>query len=123
MVTAMGQRHPVAAQIIDLLDQHNQSQATLGVRVAELEERGSVYTQPTVSGWLDKIDVQPPQRVFLIEQALGLKPGTLSRQLGFLPVDARSVRSVPEALAADVRLDEISRRILLGAYEQAIRNG
>ncbi len=116
----MAERHPVAVLILDALERRHENQATLGVRVAELEGRPSVYAQPSVSGWLDSIDKQPPSRIFLIEQALGCKPGAISRHLGYLPVEAKAVRTVPDALAADARLDDISRRILLGAYEQAI---
>lgn len=120
MVSHMAVRHHVAALILDHLDRRHENQATLGVRVAQLEGRDSVYTQPTVSGWLDNIDRQPPTRIFLIEQALGCKPGAISRHLGYLPVEAKAVRSVQDALAADARLDEVARRILLAAYEQAI---
>lgn len=116
----MVERHPAATLILDLLDRSHQNQATLGAKVAELEGRGSVYAQPSVSGWLEKIENQPPARIFLIEQALGQKPGAISRLLGFLPVNARPARSVPEAVAADTRLDDTSRRIILGAYQQAV---
>lgn len=118
----MAERHPVAVLILDLLSRRHENQATLGVRVAELEGRGGVYTQPTVSGWLDNIDRQAPGRIFLIEQALGQKPGSISRRLGYLPLEARAVKSVADALAADAGLSDLARGMLLAAYEQAIRD-
>ena len=61
-----------------------------------------------------------PLTVFGMEHLLELPPGELSRHLGYRPVD--SGESVVDAIEADPLLDDASRRILLGAYQQAVRD-
>lgn len=110
----------VAHIIQAALEDAGRTQAWLGVRVAELEGRDEYYRQPAVSGWLKNIAGQPPARIFLIEKALGMAAGSLSRLLGYLPTDAVAARSVPEAVEADARLGEYGRQFLLDAYRTLI---
>lgn len=105
-------RHPVAALIDEALQRLGKNQAWLGAQVAALEERGNPYSQPAVSDWLARIDEQLPGRVFDIEQALGVKPGVLSRLLGFVPADSRPAKTVEAAIDADPLLDDRGRRLL-----------
>lgn len=116
-----GRRHPVAAVIEQALRRLDRSQGWLGAEVARIEGRENPYSQATVSQWLDRITEQLPGRVFAIEEVCDMKPGSLSRQLGFLPVDARPVKSVGEAIDADARLDDRGREALRVLYDVLTR--
>lgn len=73
-------------------------------------------TKHTVSLW-ERGGQQPrPDEVFALERVLDLVPGALSRLLGFLPLGARPVRSVPEAISADPQLTPDERDLLLVSY-------
>lgn len=63
--------------------------------------------------------IPKPQGVFALEEALKLRPGELSRHLGFVPVDAAG--SVVEAIEADPDLSSEARRHLLALYREARR--
>lgn len=105
----------VTARIKDELG--DRTQAWLGMRVAEIEERPEgPYSQPTAGDWLRRPEIQPPSRIFAIERALDLPPGTLSRPLGYLPVDARPVLTVEDAINADPKLNRAARKLLVSAY-------
>ena len=91
------------------------SQTEFGATVADCEGRSAPYSQSQVSDWMNGKEPSPSQ-VFAIEEALRLRPGTLSRILGYLPVSARNITSVPDALAADPALDVESRNALLASY-------
>lgn len=80
--------------------------------------------QPTVSGWLNAIAApDSPSLVFDIERALDLTPGSLSKHLGFLPIDAvRSVATVRSAIMDDAALSADEKTMLLGAYEAAAKS-
>lgn len=109
--------HSVAAAIRAALAESGRSQTWLGVEVASVEGRKSPYSQASVSQWLDRIDDQPPKRIFAIESALGMPAGSLSLPLGFAPADALPVLTVPEAIAADRSLTPKLRKALLATYE------
>ena len=67
-------------------------------------------------------DTEPTRpKVWAIEQVLDARPGSLSRLLGYLPVDARPITSVPGAIDADPRLDEEGRRVLHALYKVVCR--
>lgn len=60
---------------------------------------------------------EPPRtKVFAIEKHFRLRPGALSRTLGYLPLEARSVRSVVEAIDTDTALSEVAKAGLRDAY-------
>lgn len=64
---------------------------------------------------------EPPRaQVWAIEEWLSLKAGTLSQLLGYLPLSAKSSRSVLSAIDADPRLRESDRAILRAAYHAAV---
>lgn len=75
-------------------------QREFGAEVAH-HEGVPPYDQRTVAGWFSKPVTFPPRRVFAIEKALKLRPGTLSKIEGYLPAGAAPVVTVEEALAAD----------------------
>lgn len=94
-------RHPVAEMIEAKLVTLGKKQAWLGQRVADIEGRANPYSQPSVNGWLDTIEDKRPGLIFNIEKALEMKPGHLSRHLGYLPLDSKPVRTIDELLEAE----------------------
>lgn len=99
------------------------SQSWLGAEVARLEGRPDPYSQASVSDWLLGANAMTPSQVFAVEQALQMRPGTLSRELGYLPMTSRSARSVPDAIAADPKLTAMGRRVVLAVYEELVDGG
>jgi hypothetical protein len=101
------------------LESVGRSQSWLGAEVAHSEGRADPYSQAVVSDWLNGVVDLPPHRLFIIERVLGKKPGSLSRIAGYLPLDARSVVTVPDAIAVDNTLTEEGRHVVLAAYRSA----
>lgn len=109
--------------IRDRLHEMKKSQRWLGQEVARLEGRGDAYTQQTVATWLSGSAEPAPRTVFAVEVALSVKPGSLSRLLGYLPPSTRSATSVRDAIGADPKLTAMGRRVLAAAYEQLVDDG
>jgi hypothetical protein len=61
-----------------------------------------------------------PRQAVAIEQALGVRPGTLTQLLGYLPVDAKPIQSVREAIEADPGLDELGRAAMSSTYQALV---
>lgn len=78
-------------------------------------------TQPTISGWLTGRWPIPPARLIPLERALRVPAGTFTKILGLIPADSRPVRSVPEAIEADLALSADQREMLVAAYRAAVR--
>lgn len=111
----------IAAAIRRHREAAGMSQETLGAAVARHEDRPQAYGQSTVQKWENgEVDLRPA-RIEAIERALGLRSGTLTRLAGSLPLDARQVRTVAEAVEADPRLTPQQRRALLAAYREMVR--
>ena len=74
-------------------------------------------TQSSVSGWINGKYEPAAATVFTIERSLGLDPGSLSRPLGYLPVEAagRPV-SVEAAIAQSPQLDDDAKDALAALY-------
>lgn len=73
--------------------------------------------QSTLSVW-ERGDAEPsPEVVFELERALGVKAGSLSRLLGFAPVNVQLASSVEAAILADPKLDPYQRKLLIQIYE------
>lgn len=81
------------------------------------ERLGVSITQ--VGGYLHGINEPERLKVFRMEELFGLPPGTLSRVLGYVPVDAVPPMSVPDAVNADPALTPRDRRYLLALYDVA----
>jgi transcriptional regulator with XRE-family HTH domain len=79
-------------------------------------------TQSSVSGWINAKYEPAAATVFTIEQCLGLEPGSLSRPLGYLPVEpvARSV-SVEGAIAQSAQLDDEEKAALVAMYRLLVK--
>lgn len=74
-------------------------------------------TQSSVSGWINGKYEPAAATVFTIERSLGLEPGSLSRPLGYLPVEpeARPV-SVEAAITQSAHLDDDAKDALSALY-------
>jgi transcriptional regulator with XRE-family HTH domain len=74
-------------------------------------------TQSSVSGWINGKYEPAAATVFTMERSLGLEPGSLSRPLGYLPVEpaARPV-SVEAAITQSPHLDEDAKAALAALY-------
>ena len=97
-----------------------------------LEERGisgrglarAVGASPgAASHWLQGRSVPSFEMVELIEQAMGLEEGTLSRPVGYVPtsVQERAMANVLAGLEDDPRLDDRGRRLLASMRRELVR--
>lgn len=64
---------------------------------------------------------ESPEKVFTLERVLHLPGGTLSRFLGYLPLDAVRIVGVEDALIADRTLSDDLREGMLAAYRSRRR--
>lgn len=60
--------------------------------------------------------------VIKLEELFEMEPGTLSRHLGWLPVNARPAPDLESAILADERLDEDQKVLLLKMVAQLLRD-
>lgn len=77
--------------------------------------------QSTVSGWEAGESIPPPDTVFALERVLDLPPGSLSRHLGYTPVECTEKLKPPSTLQAiieDPELDDLARRLLLAMFKE-----
>jgi len=117
--TSEEQRRAFGRAVRQRLEDMGRSRAWLGAEVARLELGGGArpYTASAVTMWVNG-DTEPTRpKVWAIERALGAKAGALSRLLGYLPLDARAVTSVPAAIEHDSLLDDEGRRVLMAVYQ------
>lgn len=94
------------------------SRADLASIVAKIS--GESVSESAVSLWLAAKSEPSRRKVFAIEEALGCNPGTLSRHLGYLPVNAVPATSIEEALVA-AGVPKALRGPLLAAIEAGVR--
>lgn len=70
-----------------------------------------------VTKWM-RGEVEPSRpKVLALEVTLGLDPGTLSRHLGWVPVDAQGLPTVEASILADGELTPTQKNILLAALQ------
>ena len=77
-----------------------------------------------VSQWESGRALPEPVKVVLLERALELEPGSLSRLLGYMPIAHQvdqAAMDVMRALEADPRLGERERELLATMYRQLVR--
>jgi transcriptional regulator with XRE-family HTH domain len=82
-------------------------------------ESGETVTPSAISLWLNAKSEPSRVKVYAMERVLGLKPGTLSRCLGYLPVNARNVATVEDALEADSRIPAEFRPMVIAVVSEA----
>lgn len=74
-------------------------------------------TQSSVSGWINGKYEPAAGTVFTIEQTLEMDPGSLSRPLGYLPVEPTDQPvSIEAAIAQSATLDEEDKAALAAVY-------
>lgn len=99
----------------------NRTAAWLGAEIARAVGKRSPITQSAVSQWVRGETEPERDYVFAAERILDLRPGTLSRLLGYLPVDAKSAKTVPDAIDSDPALTDRAKAMLRAVYREAIR--
>lgn len=97
-----------AELLLQVMADNKWNQIDLGKRVGA--------TQQAVSDWLSGKVPRDPDKVFNMEQALGLPGGSLSHVLGYVPVEESHV---PTAIAADPYLTEEWKRVMQATYRNA----
>ena len=85
-------------------------------------------TQSSVSGWINGKYEPGAATVFCVERCLGVDPGSLSRALGYLPVESTaSTENVETAIAQSTRLDDEEKAALAAIYrvlaKRSLRRG
>lgn len=75
--------------------------------------------QNTVSTWVAGDAAPSPEVVFEVEGHLGLRPGSLSRHLGYVPAPDGD-EAVVAAVEADPRLTDDQRDRLIGLFLELI---
>lgn len=124
--TSAGEREPVvgAVETKNSVDQGRRTFGSLlgdALKVREMKQEDLARllgtTQSSVSGWINGKYEPAAGTVFTIERSLGMDPGSLSRPLGYLPVDpaARPV-SIEVAIAQSTTLDEDDKAALAAVY-------
>ena len=79
-------------------------------------------TQSSVSGWIHGKYEPVAATVFCVERCLGLDPGSLSRPLGYLPVDPMSSTvDVETAITQSAQLDDDEKAALAAMYRVLVR--
>jgi transcriptional regulator with XRE-family HTH domain len=79
-------------------------------------------TQSSVSGWINGKYEPAAATVFTIEHCLGMEPGSLSRPLGYLPVEPVSrMVSVESAIAQSALLDDEEKAALSAMYRLLVK--
>lgn len=95
----------------------SRTQEWLGAEVARIEGRSEAYGQNTVAGWESGKYALKPKKIFVIEAALGVPAGSISRLAGFVPTGAKPSHTVAQAIAADTDLSPDQREDLQAQYE------
>ena len=78
-------------------------------------------SQATVGAWERAENMPSPDDIFALEKTFGLKPGELSRHLGFVPASLKAATQEPTVewvLGQDPKLrkNEAAQRVLLDLY-------
>lgn len=99
-----------------------------------LDERGVSHRQladdlgwgshTRINVWRNLKAEPEPWEVFELEEYLRVPPGTLSKNLGYMPPGIRSegAATVLEAIDADAQLPEWGRRLLKSSYNEILNS-
>lgn len=81
---------------------------------------GTSVTKQSAADWQSGVTEPLRVRVFAMEQVFELAPGSLSRLLGYLPVEAVPAATIEEAIRSDAGLSRRTRDALLGYYRGVV---
>ncbi len=101
--------------------------AASGITQDDLAERmtadGHPVRQTAISQWITgRSEPDTPEVTFRVERALNVRPGSLSRHLGYLPVDAvRTITDLERAIDSDPRLSDLDRDALRLSLRAALQ--
>lgn len=87
-------------------------------RAALLEQLG--VSRAALQQWLAGTHEAKRAKVFLLEEVLDLRPGSLSQHLGYLPLNARPVVTVEEAITNDTQLTKRDQQLLIDLYRSRL---
>ena len=130
--TSAGEREPVVGGAVGTNKKAAAGRVAFGRMLAEALKGRSMKqeelaralgtTQSSVSGWINGKYEPAAATVFTIERSLGLDPGSLSRPLGYLPVEpaARAI-SVEAAIAQCATLDDEAKAAISALYRVLTR--
>lgn len=93
------------------------NRAEFARKVAIEEGRDRPHPEQQVSAWIKGENIASQARVFAIERALDATPGALSHLLGYLPVEARDITTVEDAISFAAGLDDKDRSMLIELYQ------
>ena len=125
--TSAGEREPVVGGTVVPNGKTAEGRLAVGRMLAEALKGRSMKqedlarslgtTQSSVSGWINGKYEPAAATVFTIERSLGMESGSLSRPLGYLPVEpaARPV-SVEAAIVQSPHLDDDAKDALMSLY-------
>lgn len=111
------QREAFGAALLRQLEGRNR--ADFMTQIAALS--GESVTRAALQQWLAGTSEPSRRKVDAIERCLNLRPGALSRLLGWVPASAVPTKSVLQAIDEDTNLSEKARRILKGSYREFTR--
>lgn len=77
--------------------------------------------QSVISAWINGRSEPGPTTVFDLEKKLGMDPGSLSRTLGYLPLEAKVASTVRDAVAKDFSIDEQYKPMLIAVHRELVR--
>lgn len=77
--------------------------------------------QSTISAWVADRATPGHAIVFRVERELGVSPGSLSRHLGYLPVDVAQPGTVLDCIDADPALTPGQQAALRAVYQELVR--
>lgn len=117
----MKQDRKAFGQALDrALKDQGRTQRVFATELADRLGRARPFNQATVTRWVIGENIPDPEVVFCIEELLRLPGGSLSRFLGYLPVEAVEAGTVLGAVEADVGLTALGRRVILKVYEELV---
>lgn len=132
--TSAGEREPVSGGTVETNGNAADGRLAFGRLLAEAlqgrrmkqEDLARLLgtTQSSVSGWINGKYEPAAATVFTIERSLGVDPGSLSRPLGYLPVEpaARTV-SVEAAITQSPHLEADAKAALAALYRVLAKRG
>ena len=132
--TSAGEREPVVGGTVGPYGEAVGGRLAFGRMLAEALKGRSMKqedlarslgtTQSSVSGWINGKYEPAAATVFTIERSLALEPGSLSRPLGYLPVEPSArATSVEAAITQSTNLDDDAKAALSALYRVLARRG